>query len=170
MSVVESVQELLEPVIATLGVELIDVEWVGASLRIVVDEPGGITTDRLVEVNRLVSPLLDQHDPVPGRYTLEVSSPGVERKLSRLDHYRRAVDEDVIIKLVAGNEPRRVKGRLVAADEEQLTIEARELDGVDLRTSETRTVALSAIDNARTVFEWGPAPKPAKTNKRGPSS
>ncbi len=161
MSVADTVTELLSPVIETLGVELIDVEWVGSSLRVVVDEGPGITTDRLTEVNRLISPILDQHDPVPGRYTLEVSSPGVERKLTRPLHFTRAVGEDVIVKLEPGHEPRRVKGHLSGFDPDSatITVEAVELDGVDLATAETHQIVLADIAKARTVFAWGPTPK-----------
>ncbi len=161
MSVADSVTELLGPVIETLGVELIDVEWVGSSLRVVVDEGEGISTDRLTAVNRLISPILDQHDPVPGRYTLEVSSPGVERKLTRPLHYTRAIGEDVVVKLEPGNEPRRIKGRLISFDPENelLAVDAVELDGVDLASPETREIPLADIAKARTVFSWGPTPK-----------
>lgn len=161
MPVADTVDDLLRPVIDSLGVELIDVEWVGSSLRVVVDEGDGITTDRLTEVNRLISPILDQHDPVPGRYTLEVSSPGVERKLTRPLHFTRAVGEDVVVKLSAGNEPRRIKGRLEAFDPEagRLTVNADEFDGVDLPAPETHHVDLETIDKARTVYHWGPTPK-----------
>ena len=96
--IADRVHDLLAPVLATVGAELVDVQWAGGTLRIVADRPdggGGITVDGLAEINRLVSPILDQHDPVPGRYTLEVSSPGVECPLRRPDHFRRAVGETV---------------------------------------------------------------------------
>ncbi len=160
MSVADTVAELLRPVVATLGVELIDVEWIGASLRVIVDEPGGISTDQLASVNRIISPLLDQHDPVPGRYTLEVSSPGVERKLTRPDHFVRAIGEGVIVKLNAGVEPRRLKGTLTAFDGDVLTVDATEIDGVDLPGAESHGVALVDVAKARTFFDWGPSPKP----------
>ena len=147
--------------------------WTGGTLRVVADRPdddgggnGGITSDALAEINRLVSPILDQHDPVPGRYTLEVSSPGVERPLRRPDQFRRAVGETVIVKTVPGTEPRRIKGRLDAVDGEHLTIEVVETDGVDLTVPETRVVDLSDVDSARTHFEWGPTPKSGSTGKR----
>src|SRR5688572_26160369 len=111
MSVEERVDELLSPVVATLDVELVDVELAGGILRLTVDRPDrrdredGVTTDQLAKVNRLVGPLLDQHDPIPGRYTLEVSSPGLERSLKRPDHYRRAVGEVVVVKLGPGDGP-----------------------------------------------------------------
>ncbi|MGF1597735.1 MAG: ribosome maturation factor RimP [Acidimicrobiales bacterium] len=194
MDVEQRVSELLAPVVATLGVELVDVEFAGGTLRVVVDRPEddsapsdlptptregdalppGVTTAQLAEVNRLVSPLLDQHDPIPGRYTLEVSSPGLERPLRRPAHVRRAVGEDIIVKLAAPAEPRRLKGRLVevadtsdAADDILMTIDAIEIDGVDLDQSERRTVALSDVASARTVFLWGPAPKPGRPKGLG---
>lgn len=175
--VADLVHDLLAPVVATVGAELVDVQWAGGTLRVVADRPGGedggganggdggITTDGLVEINRLVSPILDQHDPVPGRYTLEVSSPGVERRLRRPDHYRRAVGETVIVKTVPGTEPRRIKGRLESVDGERLTIEVTETDGVDLREPEVQVIDLTEVDSARTHFEWGPTPKPGSPGK-----
>ncbi len=159
MPVADTVSELLAPVVATLGVELIDVEWVGSSLRVVVDEADGITTDRLAAVNRLISPILDQHDPIPGRYTLEVSSPGVERKLTRPEHFVRAIGEEVVVKLHPGIEPRRVKGPLRGFDDGRVTVDAVEIDGVDQPEAETHVIDLADIAKARTVFDWGPTPK-----------
>lgn len=177
MSIPETVTELLEPVVATLDVELLDVEWNGNSLRVVVDRtwaPGevvdktnGITTQQLADVNRLISPILDQHDPVPGRYTLEVSSPGVERKLTKLDHYRRAIGEAVVVKMIPGVEPRRVKGDLVAVDDEgrTITVVGDEIDGIDQADPEPALIDIASIQKARTSFDWGPAPKPGGPNK-----
>ncbi|MEM7276179.1 MAG: ribosome maturation factor RimP [Actinomycetota bacterium] len=153
------VWDLLAPVIPTADAELVDVDWTGGTLQVVIDHPDGIDIDRLAAVNRLISPILDQHDPVPGRYTLEVSSPGVERPLRRVDHYRRAVGETVIVKTVPGIEPRRVKGPLVSVIDGVLTVDVTEIDGVDLADTEARTVALADIASARTVFDWGPTPK-----------
>ncbi|MGI9595557.1 MAG: ribosome maturation factor RimP [Acidimicrobiales bacterium] len=164
--VAERVYELLAPVVATAEVELLDVEWTGGTLRVVLDNPDGVTTDSLTTVNRLISPILDQHDPVPGRYTLEVSSPGVERPLRRAEHYRRAVGENIIAKTIPGVDPRRVKGRLQAIDGSTLTVEAIEVDGVDLLEPETLSLDTAEIASARTVFDWGPTPKPG-TGKPG---
>lgn len=180
MSIPETVSELLEPVVATLDVELLDVEWNGNSLRVVVDrvwpadqpidKTDGVTTQQLADVNRLISPILAQHDPIPGRYTLEVSSPGVERKLSRPDHFRRAVGEDVVVKLQPGAEPRRVKGELLAVDEAAttLTVMGSEIDGIDQADPAPVEITVDVIQKARTSFDWGPAPKPGGQKKGGP--
>lgn len=179
MSIPDTVTELLEPVVATLDVELLDVEWNGNSLRVVVDrvwpqdevadKTNGITTQQLADVNRLISPILDQHDPVPGRYTLEVSSPGVERKLTKPEHYRRAVGENVVVKLMPQLEPRRVKGELLAIDVDTNTIQVvgAEIDGVDQADPAPMTLDLASIQKARTSFNWGPTPKPGGPKPKG---
>ncbi len=172
MSIEATVTELLEPVVATLDVEILDIEWNGNSLRVVVDrtwgpdeiidKTNGITTQQLADVNRLVGPILDQHDPVPGRYTLEVSSPGVERKLTKLEHYRRAVGEQVVVKMMPKLEPRRVKGELLSLDEAAGSIDVvgDEIDGIDQANPETITIDIASVQKARTSFDWGPTPKP----------
>jgi ribosome maturation factor RimP len=179
MSVEDEVHRLLEPIVATLGIEVLEVEFTGGTLRVIADEGDGITTGRLAEVNRLISPILDQHDPVPGRYTLEVSSPGLERPLRRLDHYRRAIGEEIVVKMIPEVEPRRVKGRLVAvgaappdplrpqpssdaAADVTIAVEVTEVDGVALDEPDQRELDLAGVASARTVFTWGPAPKPGK--------
>jgi ribosome maturation factor RimP len=170
MGITDRVAELAQPVALALGAEIVDVEWHGGLLRVVVDQPGGVTTDTLTEVNRRLSALLDQHDPVPGRYTLEVSSPGVERPLSRADHWARAVGEVVVVKLGPGHEVRRLKGVLRRFDGQVATVEVTEIDGVDRAEATTRQVPLSEVTSARTVFDWGPAPKPgARTGTDKPA-
>lgn len=158
--VAERVHRLLEPVVGSAGVELVDVEWAGGILRITVDSEDGVSTETLAEVSHLVSPLLDEEDPIKDRYMLEVTSPGVERPLRRLDHFRRAVGEDVVLKLHPGSDPRRLRGRLVeTSDDGRVTVMAVELDGNDLSEPETHTIDLADVAKARTVFDWGPAPK-----------
>ncbi len=166
--VADAAYRLVAEPIATVGGELIDVEWTGGTLRLVVDAPGGVTTERLAEVNRLVSPLLDQHDPVPGRYLLEVSSPGVERPLRRPDHFRRAVGEQVIVKLESWSEIRRLRGELLSADDNGISVSVVEIDGVDLAEAETHDVPHDTIAKARTHFDWGPTPKKGGKGSQGP--
>ena len=153
------VQELLEPLLAADGLELVDLRFSGGALQMFVDRPGGIDLDTISEVTTRVSRLLDEHDPVPGRYTLEVSSPGVERPLRRPDHFRRFVGSTISVKTrpeVAGE--RRQQGRLEAADDEGIVLVPEEgpAKGVP------RRIAYDDVERARTVFRWGPEPKPGK--------
>ncbi|MGH1505890.1 MAG: ribosome maturation factor RimP [Acidimicrobiales bacterium] len=170
MSIPDTVMELLAPVVANLDAELIDVDHNGDVLRLVVDREGGIDIDTLATINRVVSPMLDDHDPISGRYTLEVSSPGVERKLRRPRHFERAVGEQVIVKLMPGGDVRRLKGELVAAADDTIDIDVTDIDGTPVPADhrpDRRTVSLDEISSARTVFDWGPAPKPGKGTKPG---
>lgn len=149
-----AVRELVEPLLAGRRIDLVDVVFTGGSLQVFVDQPGGIDLDTISDVTTAVSRLLDEHDPVPGRYTLEVSSPGLERPLRRPDHFRRFVGSTVAVKTrpeVPGE--RRHQGRLEAADDDGIVVAGRRL-------------AYGEIDRARTVFEWGPAPKPGKPGDR----
>ena len=174
-SVEDRVTALLTVPISKLGVELIDVEYNGGTLRVLVDtehEPlaGGVDSDTLATVNRAIGPILEEDDPIPGRYTLEVSSPGVERRLSKVPHYQRAVGEQVVVKLISGaHEFRRAKGKLVAANEGGFEVSVTELDGVDQKDAVTERFLYTDVDRTKTVFNWGPAPKP-HSNQRKKSS
>src|SRR5687768_7769592 len=120
----EQVRELVEPVLAARGVDLVDLTLGGGVLDLRVDTPaGGIDLDTIAQVTQAVSRLLDEHDPIPGRYTLEVSSPGLERPLRTPAQYRRFVGTTVTVKThphVEGE--RRAKGVLQSADDEGFTV------------------------------------------------
>jgi ribosome maturation factor RimP len=159
MAVTDRVTEIVSPLLGSLGVDLIDVEHASGRLRVTVDQQGGIDSGVLTAATRAVSRALDEHDPVPGRYTLEVSSPGLERPLRTREHFERAIGEEVALRLVAGVEgDRRVRGELRSVDGDAVVVSVGSDDGERL----DRRIALDEIDRARTVFEWGPAPKPGK--------
>ena len=155
MSSTKALQALIEPVLASSGVELDDLELVSGVVRLIVDRPGGVDLDTISDLTYRVSALLDDHDPFPGRsYALEVSSPGLERKLRTPAHFRKAVGTPVAVRTVAGTPgDRRVQGELEAADDQ----------GIDVAG---RRIAYAEIDRAHTVFEWGPPPKPGKVGAR----
>jgi ribosome maturation factor RimP len=129
-------------------------------VRVTIDRPGGVDMDAIARVTRAVSRALDQHDPIAGRYTLEVSSPGLERTLRTPAHFLRAVGSTVRIKTRPGVEgERRIDGVLAAADDEGVTVTLAAPANGD------RRVRYDEIERARTVFEWGPAPKPGSSKK-----
>ena len=92
----------LSPVVAARGLELVDVEVQGAQLTVFVDREGGVGLDELGEATKDVSAALDRIDPMPGRYTLTVSSPGLERRLRTPAQFARAVGETVSMRVDAG--------------------------------------------------------------------
>jgi ribosome maturation factor RimP len=162
--VIQRVRDIVEPIASDLELDLYDLEQRGGTLRITVDtppgSPGGLDMDKLALATRLISREMDHQDPIPGKYTLEVSTPGVERSLRLPYHFQREVGKTVNIRLAdadadADAEQRRIEGVLVAADDTTATVRVGEGDdAVD------RVVELAKIDRARTVFVWGPQPKP----------
>jgi ribosome maturation factor RimP len=158
----ERVRALVEPLVTGAGMSLYDVEHTGGAVRVLVDREGGVGLDDLAELTRRVSRVLDEDDPIPGRYTLEVSSPGLERPLRTAAHFAGAVGSEVTVKTLPGVEgERRVRGTLVAADDESFTV--RPTEGDD---PAERTLRYDEVERARTVFEWGPAPKPGQGGTR----
>ena len=160
---VETLEGELSPVVAALGLELVDVEVSAATVRVTVDRDGGIDLDGLTAANRAVSGALDRLDPIAGRYTLEVSSPGVERRLRTPAHFLRALGETVSIRLVPGaGEVRRLQGRLTSVDDDGVVLEGPEVPGG------SAAVGFHTIERARTVFEWGAngAPSPSRAKGR----
>ncbi len=123
MGQIEMVRELVEPVLAAEGLELFDCELKPGLLRVTVDAPGGVNIDRLGQLSQRLSRLLDERDPIASHYTLEVSSPGLERSLRTPEHFRKAVGTTITIRTrgeVEGD--RRVQGVLDSADDEGVVL------------------------------------------------
>ena len=165
MGPAERVRELVEPVLDASGLELVDVELAGGVLRLSVDRPGGIDLDAIAAVSPAVSAALDAGDPIAERYHLEVSSPGLERPLRTPEHFRRFVGSTVSVRTHPGGEgDRRVRGTLVGADDTGIDVAVE--SAADGPAGATRRVPYTDIERARTVFEWGPAPRPGSPSSR----
>lgn len=124
----DEVKRILEPAIERLGYELIGLEMkVGGRdgfLRLFIDGPDGIGLDDCETVSRQVSTLLDVEDPIPGHYNLEVSSPGLDRPLTKREHFERFAGEDVKVKLRVPLDGRRnFRGALRAVVEDSIDVE-----------------------------------------------
>ncbi|MFM7124933.1 MAG: ribosome maturation factor RimP [Actinomycetes bacterium] len=164
--VIERVTSLIAPIVSDLGLDLYDIEYSGGVLRVVVDtQPGGpegVSLDNISLITRLVSREFDHSDPIPGRYTLEVTSPGLERTLREPRHFHREVGKVVAVKLESPlHGERRVQGDLVAANEEGITVRLTDKNMTEVN------IPFSNIDRAKTVFNWGPAPKPGSKKSTG---
>ena len=140
-------QGLLEPTVERLGYELVDLEVrLGSGnglVRVFIDKPDGVDLDDCEKVSLAVSALLDVEDPVPGNYNLEVSSPGLDRKLTKPAHFQRFAGETVKVQMrfpIEGR--RRFRGTLVSSDDENIVVE---VDG------ESHSLPLKTIDTARLV-------------------
>ena len=155
---------LLAPAIADLGLELVGIEFSpnagGSVLRVYIDEAErGITIDDCERASREISALLDVNDPVAGRYTLEVSSPGLDRPLFTPQHFERFLGEAVKIDLsLPLDGRRRFQGPIKAVEGDRITIEQ---DGVPV------SIVHSNIAKARLVPDYaalglGPARREAE--------
>jgi len=143
---VPHIEELLVPGAETLGLELVAVELSGGDtsiVRVYIDTPNGITVDDCTRASRQFSAILDVEDPISNKYTLEVSSPGMDRPLAKPIHFKAVVGQDVKIKmatLVDGR--RRFTGELIEATEEFAVVE---VDG------EQSELPYSDMDRARLI-------------------
>ena len=152
---------LIQPIADDFGCELVDVDYNNGVLKVIIDEPGGLNSQTLVDVTKAVSRMVDAEDPIGGRFTLEITSPGVERPLKKPQHFQRSVGEDISVKTLPDvliNGGRRAEGQLVAADEFGITL---------VVDDEEHQVKYGEIRSARTMFAWGPTPKKGgKANQR----
>lgn len=179
------IQTLIEPLVADFGAEVFDVTWGGGRLKVAVDAPGGIDTTTLSKVSRTISQELDLRDPIESRYTLEVSSPGLERRLRRPEHFAKSIGSTVTLKLRDGKT--RLSGEIVEATETEVTLRladgysgeasgdlagangysaGADSDNAEASDPATRTVSYDDIARAQTVFQW----EGAQRKKQGASA
>jgi ribosome maturation factor RimP len=129
MAVSDELNRLIRPAIEAMGFEFVGLEYLSNPknrlVRIYIDrEPDGIDVEDCAAVSNEVSALLDVEDPVSGQYSLEVSSPGIERPLFEPAHFRRFIGEPAVVLLHAPVEGRRkLVGPIVEADESGATID-----------------------------------------------
>ncbi len=147
------VQEIADRVAASEGVEVVDVELAGGGksrlLRIYIDKPEGVTLEDCEKMSQQMSAILDVEDVIPGEgYNLEVSSPGVERKLSKPRDFERFMGQKIKLSL---REPldnqRRFEGRLASFADGVITLE--------VAGGKTMQFPLSEVEKANLKFEWG---------------
>lgn len=141
----ERLTELLEPVVHGLGFQLWDLEYSarrgGGFLRLYIDAEQGVVLEDCATVSRAVSAVLDEQDPIPVEYTLEVSSPGMDRVLRTPTHYSRFIGERAQVEMVLPvNGRRKFLGRLLAVNDRDLIIDQ---DGTSV------TLSIEGINKAR---------------------
>ena len=145
-----TVRDLVSPVADSLGYMLWDVEYVkeGADmlLRITIDKPEGVDIEDCEKMARAVDPIIDEADPIEVSYKMEVSSPGIERSLTRPEHFTACMGEKIEVKLYAPIDGKKqIVGILTAADEKTVTVTVDE---------DTVVLEKSAVAKVSTVFDW----------------
>jgi len=146
----EKLLALLEPEVNALGYELVELDAPGPSgnrtLRLYIDSEEGIGLDDCERVSHQVSGLLDVEDPIPGHYSLEVSSPGLDRPLRTPEHFRRQAGHLAKVLMQPGRPGRRrYKGRILGVGEDTLELETE---------SGSVSLPLGEIESARLVPEF----------------
>ncbi|MFZ0449296.1 MAG: ribosome maturation factor RimP [Desulfatiglandaceae bacterium] len=149
-SIEKNVEALIEPVLQELGTELVGVEYLVERgrliLRIYIDKPGGVTVDDCAQVSREIDVLIDVKGLVPGKYVLEVSSPGLNRRLRKQRDFDRAKGKKVKLRLKALLEGRRnFTGYLVRIEDEMIYLD---VDGHE------KMVPFQRIEKANIVYEF----------------
>lgn len=143
---VPHIEDLLLPGAEALGYELVAVELSGGDtsiVRIYIDTPNGVGVDDCVKASRQFSAILDVEDPISNKYTLEVSSPGMDRPLAKALHFKAVVGQNVKIKMTTlVNGRRRFSGELIEATDEFAVVE---VDG------EQSELPYDEMDRARLV-------------------
>ena len=150
--------KVIEPYVEEEGIELDDLEVKGEGpatiVRVTVDGEEPVGVDRIARLSRALSRMLDESDPISSSYTLEVSSPGLERKLRRPRHYEKSIGRELKVKTRQQVEnAKNHRGVLRAWDERGFVIE---VDGAE------RRIAYENVSSARTVFVWEKSAKPGK--------
>lgn len=141
-----SLETDIRKMVESIGLSLYDTAIVNENentiFRVSVTAPGGVNLDQCVEVSHLISPLLDVTSPVSGEYRLEVSSPGIERRLKTLQHFERSIGEKVALSTI---DKSKFEGELVAVENEEIV----------LKTSEgEQKIPFRSVSKAKTYFEW----------------
>ncbi|MGI6255742.1 MAG: ribosome maturation factor RimP [Acutalibacter sp.] len=146
-NVAQRVWQLSQPLAQELGLSLWDVQFVkeGADwfLRVFIDKEGGVSIDDCVDMTHALSPVLDKEDPIPQEYLLEVSSPGIDRKLTRPEHFAAYVGRPVSARLIRPLEDgsRELTGILIRAEEDgTLELQLDEDTSVTLEKKECSSI------------------------------
>jgi ribosome maturation factor RimP len=146
MEKIMNLETQIAKIIEANGAALYDTEIVTefeeTIYRVLVTKSGGVKLDLCASISHELSPFLDVHPPMSQAYRLEISSPGIERKLSKPEHFKNAIGEKVKFKLGEGD---KLKGTLISADNTSVTVETK---------AGEETYAYADLNTCKTYFEW----------------
>jgi len=148
MELEQELQEAIETAVSGCGLDLYDIiqtkENKSNIFRVFITSKDGVNLDQCAEVSRMISPILDIYEPINGKYNLEVSSPGIERKLKTLKHFIHSIGENVKVKEYSTEV---LKGKLLEANDDGTIV----ID--DINNGKT-TTNFDDILSASTYFQW----------------
>lgn len=163
----DRLRQVIEPYVTAEGIELDDLEVLGQGsrsiVRVTVDGEEPVHIDHIARLSRGIGRLLDESDPFPGAYTLEVSSPGLERRLRTRRHYEKSLGREVKVKTFGPvDDAKSHRGVLEDVGDEDFAVS---VDGVP------RRIRFDEVSSAATVFTWqtGGKPGPRRDGRKGTS-
>ncbi len=131
-------EEVIKNIVEDNGCELYDIEQTmegdNKFYRVYITKPGGVSLNDCAAINNLLSPIFDIEDPVEGKYFLEVSSPGIERKLTKKEHFEKSIGENVKVTTTEG---KKIKGQLKSFDGEVAEIGKEKVNFNDIKKAKT---------------------------------
>ena len=122
-NIVKKIEEIINPIVAKMGFSLYDIEFDHRFLRVYIENPIGVNIDDCARISRVISKELDQTEVIHTKYILEVSSPGIERKLKKKEHYKKVLGKYVVVYL---NNHKKRKGFLTDIKEEGIILRKEE--------------------------------------------
>lgn len=151
-STVQKVRSIVEPIIEQQGLRLWDVRYVkeGAQwyLRVFIDKDGGVNIEDCENVSKAIDKPLDDNDPIEQSYCLEVCSPGIERELTRTEHFQQFIGSDIMVKLIRPipNIGKELFGKLAEESKDEFVIENEDGDTLTIKKKDTVWVKLDDFD------------------------
>ena len=149
--------KLITPVVEEMGLELYDMEFVKEGgmriLRLFIDKEGGVNLNDCENVSRAVEAVLDEHDPIPTAYRLQVGSPGIERKLAKPGHFTKHIGDRVTVKLFAPHKvsetvvQKTFSGVLIGYDEENISLKDSDGETFCFPITKVSTCRLRVFDD-----------------------
>lgn len=142
-----SLESDIKKIVESIGLALYDTQILNENentiYRVSITAKGGVTLDQCTQVTHLINPLLDVTPPMSGEYRLEVSSPGIERRLKTLDHFKQSVGEKALVNLI-GKE--KFEGEILEVLGEEITLLTED--------NGEQTIPFRSISKAKTYFQW----------------
>lgn len=142
-----SLESDIKKIVESIGLALYDTQILNENentiYRVSITARGGVTLDQCTQVTHLINPLLDVTPPMSGEYRLEVSSPGIERRLKTLDHFKQSVGEKALVNLI-GKE--KFEGEILEVVGEEITLLTDD--------NGEQKIPFRSISKAKTYFQW----------------
>ncbi len=144
-------KKTLKKIIEDCGVSLYDTQITSEGeqkiFRVFISDPNGITMEQCTKVTKIISPILDIDPPMSGKYTLEVSSPGIDRQLLTISNFENSINDLVKFKIQTEGDNEKIKAKILKVENNTIFV-------YDKTNKKDRTINFSDVLKAKTYFEW----------------